>query len=197
METFTFDTHIDNDLNRTGINQSSLSIEVPNGYQNIETISEVTVERAGIILFKGKLSTRVINQHSTTLTFTTQLAKHSDDNRPVIIKKTCNWELYGSQCGEPKTFTDKEIASISADNRTFEFTTFLPAPSDAFLWGGFGVEETLIIEKIDNKTVRLAKPITNYSVGDTVSMFRSCDKTLTTCTNVFNNQARFGGFNAL
>lgn len=55
-------------------------------------------------------------------------------------------------------------------------------------------EESRMITGLSGTSVTVSYPFASAEVGDTVEIVRGCDHSFTTCKNVYNNGANYGGF---
>lgn len=108
----------------------------------------------------------------------------------------CRHALYGTACGLdaasfniPGTVTVINGAAVTA--------TGLDAVADSWLVAGRLVGpsgESRMIAAHTGETVTLLTPMASLIVGDTVTAYYGCDRTLATCRDVFTNIDNFGGF---
>lgn len=120
--------------------------------------------------------------------------------RRLIPRNTCqgqcNWALYSGQCGVTRTAFQVlgPVSLISLD--TIQSSPFSAKP-DGWFNNGY-------VERADGSrrwivthvgsTLTLMSPFIGLAVGETVTAFAGCDRTVADCNGKFSNIARFLGF---
>jgi len=118
---------------------------------------------------------------------------------------TCGYALYGAGCGVDKTTVRQQAEILVLGENYFEVPVNWEGPLGTSRYrGGFvswnnsvtGTVDTRGIVRIQSGDNRLIinGEVYGVEVGDTLSIFPGCNKTLSTCKNVFGNLRNFGGF---
>lgn len=122
-----------------------------------------------------------------------------------FFNRQCNHPLFSAACGLLKADYDRitTIAAVDRPNRTLTLTGQDGADADgSYLRYGF-LEHALTGFKVgieaaslngSDTDVTLAYWVTDFAVGQTVTVYPGCDHTSATCKAKFSNQANFGGF---
>jgi uncharacterized phage protein (TIGR02218 family) len=122
-----------------------------------------------------------------------------------ICQSYCNNILGDSICGidleSPAANIRSNINVDSIDNidQSIIYSAVLVNwPEGSLVLGRvvYGAEERLITKSVPdgvNSYIKLHSPIIEISVGDTIAMYRPCDKSFNQCLGVFNNIQNFTG----
>lgn len=117
----------------------------------------------------------------------------------TLIGRTCPYAVYSSSCGaNPADFAyTTTIDSVAWPVVT---VTALDDDTDAFYSAGILVSSTgkaFTIAKHDSSldlTIWGREPVSGLTAGDTVTVYRGCNKTRAACIAKFDNYDNFGGF---
>lgn len=158
---------------------------------------------AGTIMpFEGRVSEMNMDRFEARLTVVSDLELLDAKVPKNLYQPGCMNTLYDAPCGKSKTALSVSNAVTSSPTPTKSvFDTTLAQATDYFSLGvvrftsgqNNGVART--IRKFDSGgLVTLIAPLPFVpAAGDTFTIYPGCDKTLTTCTSRFGNQARFRG----
>lgn len=154
--------------------------------------TEFSVEWSGSYI--GSNTSGAITTFKTASIVQADLAK---DVAPVEYQNTCNHALYDDMCGIDKAVhsTTSTVTKVIGQEITVASDGF---PNSALNIGQIvntrNNESQIIVTNVDNLITVMTRFI-DIKVGDTVEMSRGCDHArLGNCKGVFNNVARYGGF---
>lgn len=116
-----------------------------------------------------------------------------------VTSPDCRANLGDARCKvnmTPHTYTGTITGIVSAN----EYTVSVSQPAGRFTYGTVeftsGLNIGAVIEIKDSPTGRIKlflPPEYTVSVGDAITLMAGCDKTATTCANVYNNIINFQG----
>jgi uncharacterized phage protein (TIGR02218 family) len=119
----------------------------------------------------------------------------------------CGYNRYAGQnaLGEDTGIGDQTITAAAGSSQNVVYTSFVPSPTTAYdngsIIGGTGANTgySRTIGQVNSlqspSVINFLKPfIFAVSPGDSFQLLPGCDHTLSTCTNTFQNQLRYGGF---
>jgi len=116
----------------------------------------------------------------------------------------CPHLIYGSACGiaQHDYATTGSLVAISGVVAEVPAAVSMP---NGFFSGGFlsiantatGTTERRLILKHEGQYLTMAATVTEWTFGDTVTLFAGCDHTLQTCETKFSNEDNYGGYPAI
>ena len=110
----------------------------------------------------------------------------------------CTHALYSKQCSVLKEDFRREFTVTGLSNDKIVIGVERIGDAAPFFIGGFiefnGEFRTIINQDDTANTLTIASPFKDLKLNSTFSAFAGCNKTLTTCTNKFNNQFNYFGF---
>jgi uncharacterized phage protein (TIGR02218 family) len=135
--------------------------------------------------------------------FTADLRGIAQKLQQVFIQTTsleCRFEFAGTKCGLSRpTYTRNVTITGTTSNDTFLANIAAP-DQNKFQWGlatwltGNNAGGQMEIIRNFGQRIQLFLPMPfEINVGDTVALVYGCDKTFTTCREVYENPRRFGG----
>lgn len=146
----------------------------------------------------GSLSKCGIDGAQIKLTFDDGVGDTRFGSNSPVIQISCPYVLYGWGC-----FLDKEdfadAATIDAISGLVLTVSEAASESDGWYSGG-------MIKAINGDLVMITKHVgdqltlvrsAEFAVSDAVTIYRGCDRSLTTCDSKFDNHLRHGGFNRI
>lgn len=124
--------------------------------------------------------------------------KASRMERMGLIRKyqlTCPYTLFSTECGASLVgaTTSAIVASVDGYNVTFTST---PTNISHYVVGQLVRSDgsRRYITSYDGDTLIMERSFASLTVGETVALYKGCDKSTDTCINRFNNVINFGGF---
>ncbi len=132
------------------------------------------------------------------------IANNSKNRLNVVLGVSanvqCSWSLGDKNCKATVITLDRTVASIS--NTVMEVSEAPDPgtyPSSLFKKGYVKRNDVriLIREWITGDTFYLARAVPPDWLGQTVTLVSGCDRSLSTCTEIYNNTLRFAGIGAL
>lgn len=121
----------------------------------------------------------------------------------VFIQTTsleCRWSFCDVKCGLPKSAYTRTVTITSVESNDTFVANILTNDQNKFQWGlatwvtGNNAGGSMEIIRNYNTRIQLFLPMPfNISPGDQVQLVYGCDKTFTTCNNIYDNIDRFGG----
>lgn len=188
---------------RAGILQEA-TVRVDRGYVAAWPDAPIlTLVPAGIVnVFFGRVAEIDFGRSSVQISINDPRELLAIDMPRNLYSRLCRYALFSPQCTVNKA-AFSFAAVVSAVNTTQEFFVTMPGTGDGFYDLG-----NLIFTSGDNAGLRmmirsslsigklsLIAPMPfDVSVGDTLTTYPGCDKTVATCTNKFANRVNFGGF---
>ncbi len=106
----------------------------------------------------------------------------------------CNHDLFDFRCTVDKSFFTW-TTTVEAVNGQYITVTDDQNADDALRYGDMIVngEYRMILRNVGD-IIKTRYPFTTINVGDTVTLVTGCDKTKSTCIDVFDNYVNFGGY---
>lgn len=143
------------------------------------TIKSVTWEGSNAIITCGLLVSALQRQGPTKL-----------------YQRLCPHMLYDAQCAVLES--EHNVVGVITIPDVNEPTVFTMAEaSGAVFKGGYalrnGNEFRSIKDQVTN-TITLVSPYNGLETGETIQIFKGCDRAIATCNTVFDNVANYGGF---
>lgn len=123
--------------------------------------------------------------------------------------KECRWALYGAGCGVSSSAHQVDVTVQDINPQRWYIVTSSDDTLDDGSYVGGAVEggdHTCVVESLEvaasndpgasvtTYDLVLDYPLKGVSVGETLTISRGCDKKRSTCNDIFNNIAHFGGF---
>lgn len=200
------------------ISKSSLTLTAPEDYMiarlfevvppsSVVELSVKRVHRSDLTDVKTMWLGRVLNAswsvgYSTLMceSFQTRL-KQPGLRR--IYSKNCPHVLYGNECkADPLLhFVTRTVTAITEGGFLLETAPFGMTALDAVFSGGKiefdaggGITERRGIRDAGAAGIRISHPIPSLDVGESINIFKGCDRTRDTCIGQFNNLDNYGGF---
>jgi uncharacterized phage protein (TIGR02218 family) len=165
-----------------------------------------------IVLFAGKVSDLDCSRTGIDMKCRSHLELLNIQMPRRLWQGSCGWVFGAPGCNYDRvgghnalgTATGAGAATLTAiTGSTSDMIIGAPTPSPPTLWnqgsivGLSGANQgfTRTISGVTGDTVNLKLPfLSPVAAGDQFQLLPGCDHTLPTCANVFQNQARFGGF---
>lgn len=167
--------------------------------------------------FTGRVADIEIGRTKTTMRVKSLLDLLNVQMPPRLYQAACNHVFGQTMCGYDRVNgrnalgTSTGIGQVTitcqtGSNQGSLTTTFVPSPSTSYdngtvvgvtgLNGGFTRSVGKIDTSVSPSVINYLRPWVFPVVAgtDTFNLLPGCDHTLDTCTNTFQNQARYGGF---
>lgn len=169
---------------------------IENGY---EGVSEVEIYRTHvtdsdfITLWSGKVVELSIQNHSLDLISMPQSYVFLKTGNRAKYSRLCRHILYSEQCAVNKHAHDIS-GVINAQNQVkigLNITL-----NDEYLGGVLRLNNGMqkLITDVEGSVITLIAPFRIDVIGQPVTIYKGCDKSIECCKNRFNNMLRFGGF---
>jgi uncharacterized phage protein (TIGR02218 family) len=120
--------------------------------------------------------------------------------------RTCPHSLYDKQCGaDPLSHSvTTTVRSKTGTRLQFDTVPIQNSPNGSTYDGGFvkfvhsrtGLNQNIGIEKINfqGNNIEVLGITDGINIGDRITLFKGCNRTIETCANVFQNVLNYGGF---
>jgi uncharacterized phage protein (TIGR02218 family) len=155
-----------------------------------------------VLLFQGKTSTISLGAIGATITvkgINVCLQQYMPRN---LFQLSCIHSLYDSGCTKDRAdYTFEGVVGVAPTAQLITWGTHRTTDGSDFRLGyitmtsGVANGQSRTIEAANNSQMYLAYPLYEApSVGDTFTATYGCDRSLTTCGNVFSNTAHYRGF---
>jgi hypothetical protein len=174
-----------------------------------------TVDREVVSFWSGDVSSVKVTGTDAKIAIKTAMSRTVG----LIPRRTFGWScdhvLYGGLCGAPKADFEirVRVTAISVDKSQIEFVdTDLVGPNNyaelillddlqfqgGFITSSYAADSRLILKTGTVSGVTyfadLMIPLDKMGVGDVISMFAGCNRSVQVCHSKFNNVENYGGF---
>ena len=107
----------------------------------------------------------------------------------------CNNSVYDDVCGINKaSYKDERIAIVDPNDPAHLEVNIAGTPDDYYTMGeAVFNNDSRLITKQTGLNIYIHFPFRDLISGDTIAIYPGCDKSLSTCHNVFNNTLNFVG----
>jgi uncharacterized phage protein (TIGR02218 family) len=157
----------------------------------------------GYTLFTGVVSNIELGRTHAKLTVLSYLEYLQVQWPAMLYMPQCVWQLFNPGCGLSRGIWAVSGAVVAGTLGINSFSTNLTNVDDYFDLGviiftsgnNSGVSRTIKSFQHTNGIVNTILPLPNLPVAtDAFQIYPGCDHQLTTCTNKFNNAAKYRGF---
>lgn len=169
---------------------------VQNGYEGVSTI-EIIRTHVGdndyLTLWSGKVVEIAVSTHYLDLVSMPQTYAFLKTGNRAKYSRLCRHILYSRECGVNRDGHDVQ-ATINSQNQVL--LGLSRNLNDEFLGGTLRLANGMqkLIVGIDGNVITTISPFKIDVIGQSVTIWKGCDKSLECCKNRFNNMNRFGGF---
>lgn len=114
----------------------------------------------------------------------------------VYFQAPCNHVLYNSRCGvsADSNKVDRTVTSSSSQSITLNSSAGTTGDFKAGeIVNNRSLERRLILDN-DGTAITIGFPFFDIRPGDSVTLYKGCDHTFSTCNSKFSNIINFGGF---
>ncbi len=149
-------------------------------------------------LFEGRIADVQPEPTVVTVTVKSELQALNQLLPRFLFQAQCGNTLYDANCGVAKTATAATVSASPAPTTT-SFARSVTTPNAALGFVEFatganaGLRRSILADSAGVLTISPALPVAP-AAGDSVNVYRGCDRTRTTCQTTFNNAANFRGF---
>ncbi|EKF9276369.1 phage BR0599 family protein [Vibrio cholerae] len=116
-----------------------------------------------------------------------------------LYQRNCPHVLYGTACGASAVVFRVTGTVASLNGTLLSVPTAAGFPVGHFAggyatWAANGITEKRMITAHSSDTITLSAVPPGLAVGDAITLYPGCDRTLNTCHSKFGNSENFGGF---
>lgn len=113
----------------------------------------------------------------------------------IIYSTQCPVPLYSRACGVSKDAYTKDAIVIGTSGKTIYFSGDETDNSGYYKAGIVTTSDgqSRTIQSHHGNRIEVVRPFRDLNAGDTISLSRGCDHTVTTCADIFNNIENFRG----
>lgn len=148
------------------------------------------------LAYAGKVRACEFEELKAKLTCTDALAQLQRPGPRLKFTPPCGWDLYGQDCGVSREAYAHSgtLTAISEDGQTLSTTLTQEAGYFEAGLAEINGQTRLVIESQADGTLRLFTPIDGLQVGDSITAYRGCNRTIADCRVKFSNHMNYGGF---
>lgn len=147
-------------------------------------------------IWTGRLDQWTVQKQQLQITAVSLYDRMRQQHATLRTSRTCQWDLYGTECGKVPAEQAYTVDSIAASR--VNLTTTLEAGLSTHITPGgrarFGFQTRPIINRPAEFTVTLTHPFNDMVASDTIYILPGCDKSTLTCISYYDNFDRYGGF---
>lgn len=157
-----------------------------------------TSEPNVLVYWKGRIAGFKANGQEVTFDCESVFTSMRRTGNRAMYSVQCRHALYGTSCGVDKAeyAITGTVTSINGIEVTLTLTDPPEELSGQYFVGGM-MEYNGLFRFITNQGtgfVRLWREMPDLEVGNTVTVYPGCDRSLSTCKNKFSNVINYGGF---
>ncbi len=154
-----------------------------------------------VILFAGRVSDIDCSRTGVDLRCRSHLELLNIQMPRRLWQSSCTHTFGDAMCLFDRTALQATIACLAGSTQTAIATGVAPSPTTLYDQGtiiavdGANAGASRTISQLAGGIVSVRKAfLSSIATGDLFQLLPGCDRTVATCTNVFNNAVHFGGF---
>jgi len=153
-----------------------------------------------VVLFAGRISDIDCSRTGIDMKCRSHLELLNIQMPRRLWQPSCNHVFGDAMCQFDRTSLQTSFGCLSRSTETQILSTVNPTPAGLYVQGtitglnGANAGDSRTISGMSNGTVSVKLVfLSSPAVGDQFQLLPGCDRSLATCTNVFNNPVHFGG----
>lgn len=151
-----------------------------------------------VCIWKGRITLAKWSENRCELSGESIFSKQKQGGRGPRYTKQCRVDLYGTQCGVNKA-SHAIAGTVATVDAGWTVITIAAAAAyaDGYFIGGLfktasGARRTII--RHSGESITIWSPVKGLEVGNSITLYPGCDRSLEVCASRFGNSLNYRGF---